>query len=177
MGCTKDCGWLADGGKHCELCTSISWSELEESWEIIEFSYKTLVLVTWEEFFVAPGIIGLWILGHRHCQVDTTYSNNIYLLQAWNKLVKLQFTVMTLETLYFTRAEVYILYFSLWDSGYLGNSPHLLEKWKVLTCASCKQAKPSRAKEICSQWLIQENWFKFEQRSGRLQMLALDWLT
>ena len=63
--CTKDCGWLVDGGKHCGLCTSISASELVNSCEIIEFSWETLVLVTWAEFFAGLDISGLWILDLR----------------------------------------------------------------------------------------------------------------
>ena len=79
MGCTKDYGWLVDGGKHCGLCTSISWSELEDSCELMEFSWETLVLTTWAEFLVN---LCIWILVLRpllsryNSNKDCTYFTN-----------------------------------------------------------------------------------------------------
>ena len=85
MGCTKECGWLVDGWKHCGLCTSISWSELEDSCETMEFSWETFVLTTWAEFFAGLGISGLWILVLRPLQSSTTTIKTVLTSQAISK--------------------------------------------------------------------------------------------
>ena len=139
MGCTNDCDWLVDAGKCCALCTSISWSELKKSCNIIGVSWLTLVSITQAEFLVALGILGLWILGHRPLSSRYNKIKQYISGTSWNKLVKLQITVITLETLDVTWAEYGKLYSSLWDSGNLTLWPHPHETWKVPTCASCKQ--------------------------------------
>ena len=39
--------------------------ELEDSCDMVAFSWETLVSITQAEFFVALGNLGFWALGHR----------------------------------------------------------------------------------------------------------------
>ena len=129
------CKW----GEHCGHCTSISWSELEESWEIIEVSWLTLVSITQAKFFVALGILGLWKLDHRplpsRYNKIKQYISIIINRQACKAANHCNDTGNT----GFHMERLWELYSSLWDSGYWDLRPLPHETWKVLTCASCKQ--------------------------------------
>ena len=141
MGCTKDCGWLVDGGKHCGLCTSISWSELDESWDIIEFSWLTLVSITQAEFVVVLGILGLWKLGHRPLPSRYSKIKQYISKTSWKQVFKTANHCDDTGNTGFHMDRLWELYSSLWDSEYWNLRPHPHETWKVLTCASCKQAQ------------------------------------
>ena len=139
IGRIKYYGTLVAGWEHCGLCTSISTSELEESWEIIELFGLTLVSITWAEFFAAPGILGLWKLGHRPLSSRNNKIKYYISVTSWKQACKLQITVMTLETLDYTWAGFLHCTLQLQHSGTLILQPHPHETCKVLICASCKQ--------------------------------------
>ena len=105
----------------------------------MELSWLTLVSFTQAECFVALGILGLWIFGLRPLPSRYNKIKHYISVTSWKEACKLQFTMMTWETLHFTCAEVCTLYSSLLDSGHLGLRPHL-ETWTVLSCVSYMQA-------------------------------------
>ena len=140
IGCTKDCGWLVDGGKHCWLCTSISWSELEESWEIFEVSWLTLVFITQAKFFVVLGILRLWKLCHRPLPSRYNKIKEYISVTSWKQACKTANHHDDTGNTGFHISRLWKWYSSLWDSGNWILRPHPHETWKVLTCANYKQA-------------------------------------
>ena len=116
IGCTNCCAWLVDGWKLGRLCTSISWSELEDTCETILLSWETLVIITQAEFLDALGISGLWNFDLRPLPIDT---RTLYIEQARNKLVNcFKYCEDTVDNILHTD-RVFLLHCSPWDSGNL----------------------------------------------------------
>ena len=105
-----------------------------------------------QNFFAAPGILGLWKLGHRPLSSRNNKIKYYISVTSWKQACKLQITVMTLETLDYTWAGFLHCTLQLQHSGTLILQPHPHEHVRYLFVQAVNKFKHLKSNLLCGQF-------------------------